>query len=65
MLAFHRCVNCGCITHWAGIDPKSESDRMAINARLMPRDVLELARVRHFDGLNSWTYRDDDKCFTR
>lgn len=59
MLAFHRCRDCGCITHWLGIDPTSSSDRMAVNARLMPREVLSQARVRHFDGLDSWTYKDD------
>lgn len=64
-IAFHRCCNCGCITHWVGIDPNSESDRMAINARLMPREVLSRARVRHFDGLISWSYRDDHKMFAR
>jgi hypothetical protein len=32
---------------------------MGINARLMAREVLALARVRHLDGADSWTYRDE------
>ena len=65
MIAFHRCVNCGCITHWKGIDPNSDSDRMAVNARLMPREVLSAARVRHFDGFDTWKYRDEEESFER
>lgn len=44
VLKFHRCKFCGCITHWADIDP--EADRMAVNARLMEPEVLAAARVR-------------------
>lgn len=65
LIAFHRCVNCGCVTHWLGIDPTPESDRMAVNARLMPRDVLSAALVRHFDGFDTWGFRDEDKPFER
>ena len=47
-LAFHRCPDCGCVTHWSPADPSR--DRMGINARLLPPEVLAAARVRHFDG---------------
>ncbi len=63
-MAFHRCTNCGCITHWAGGVNKT-SDRMAVNARLMPRKVLTAAVVRHFDGFETWEFRDDDERFVR
>jgi len=49
-IRFHRCQNCGCVTHWAPVD--ESVDRMGVNARLMPPDVLARASVRHFDGAN-------------
>lgn len=59
-IAFHRCLICGCQTHWVGIDKESDSDRMSVNARLMPRDVLAAARVRRFDGWDTWETLDED-----
>ncbi|MEI6439158.1 MAG: GFA family protein [Alphaproteobacteria bacterium] len=47
MLTFHRCRTCGCITHWADRDPSY--DRMGVNARLLPLDVLSAAQVLHLD----------------
>ena len=47
-LAFHRCRECGCVSHWAAVD--QEGDRMGVNARLMDPGVLATARVRHSDG---------------
>jgi hypothetical protein len=32
-IEFHRCQNCGCVTHWAAVDQRA--DRMGVNARLM------------------------------
>jgi hypothetical protein len=51
MLAFHRCRTCGCVTHWASIDPSYE--RMGLNARLMPAETLAQIPVRHFDGASA------------
>jgi hypothetical protein len=56
MLAFHRCTNCGCVTHWAGFD--ASRDRMGVNARLMEPDVVAAVRVRHLDGAVTWEYLD-------
>ena len=42
VLEFHRCRQCGCITHWAPVD--KTRDRMGVNARLMEPDVLVGAR---------------------
>ena len=50
MICFHRCQNCGCVTHWADLDPAH--DRMGVNARLMAPDVLEAARRRLVDNAN-------------
>jgi len=53
---FHRCATCGCITHWAPIDPAG--DRMGINARLMEPAVVAAARVRRLDGAETWAFLD-------
>ncbi|WP_439496957.1 GFA family protein [Bosea sp. (in: a-proteobacteria)] len=56
-IAFHRCRTCGCVTHWAAVDPAR--DRMGVNARLMPLEVLAQARVRRLDGAVTEDYIDD------
>jgi len=56
-IQFHRCKVCGCVTHWAAVD--QPLDRMGVNARLMEPQVLAAARVRHFDGADSWKYLDE------
>jgi hypothetical protein len=53
-LAFHRCKTCGCITHWAAVDPGVE--RMGINARLMDPEVLRSLRIRKLDGATTFRY---------
>jgi hypothetical protein len=40
-LEFHRCKECGCITHWAPVD--ESYDRMGVNARLMQPEMLAAA----------------------
>jgi len=47
-LEFHRCHTCGCITHWSAVDRAYE--RMGVNARLMPPEVLAAIPIRHSDG---------------
>jgi hypothetical protein len=49
-IEFHRCQNCGCVTHWAAVD--RQVDRMGVNARLMVPEILAAARLRHSDGAN-------------
>jgi hypothetical protein len=56
-LSFHRCKVCGCVTHWSATDPTY--DRMGVNARLMAPEILAAARVRKFDGADTWTYLDE------
>jgi hypothetical protein len=55
-IEFHRCRNCGCVTHWAAVD--KSRDRMGVNARLMAPDVLAKARVRRLDGADTGKYLD-------
>lgn len=57
-IAFHRCSQCGCVSHWAPAHPDRDPDRMGVNARLMPLDVLAKARVRHLDGAVTERYTD-------
>ena len=57
LLEFHRCRNCGCVSHWAPTD--KAYDRMGVNARLMPPEILARARIRRLDGANSWKYLDE------
>jgi hypothetical protein len=56
-LRLHRCETCGCVTHWSPVD--ESADRMGVNARLMAPEVLAAARVRHFDGAETWKYLDE------
>jgi hypothetical protein len=54
--AFHRCKNCGCVTHWAAVD--ETRDWMGVNARLMAPEILARARIRHLDGAVTDEYPD-------
>jgi hypothetical protein len=47
-IEFHRCKVCGCVTHWAPVD--RNADRMGVNARLMPPEIVGAAHVRKLDG---------------
>jgi hypothetical protein len=49
---------CGCHTGWRPT-PGHEVDRLAVNARLFPPEILASARVRYFDGADTWTYADE------
>lgn len=53
-----RCATCGCPTHWTAFDPAL--GRMAVNARLMPPEVLASAKIRRFDGAATWTFLDEE-----
>jgi hypothetical protein len=56
-LEFHRCKNCGCVTHWAPVD--TTRDRMGVNARMMTPAVIAQARLRHLDGAATGQYIDE------
>jgi hypothetical protein len=47
-IEFHRCQNCGCVTHWAAVDQRA--DRMGVNARLVAPEILAAARLRRSDN---------------
>jgi hypothetical protein len=52
-IEFHRCKVCGNFTHWAPVD--KAYDRMGVNARLMPPELLADIRILEFDGADTWT----------
>ena len=56
-LELHRCQTCGCVTHWSPVDPKRE--RMGVNARMMDPAIVAAARVRRFDGADTWKWLDE------
>ena len=51
LLEFHRCRACGCVTHWAPVDPAYR--RMGVNARLMAPEVVATCRVFHGDNASN------------
>lgn len=58
MIAFHHCPGCGCTTHFTST-AKSDRDGMAINCRMVDRQLIEPLPVRRFDGANSWRFLED------
>lgn len=56
-LEFRRCKGCGCVTHWWPVAPGAE--RLGVNARLLPLELLARARVRRLDGAVTWRYLDE------
>ena len=45
---FHRCSDCGCVTHW--YPRKSSRQSLGINARLLDQKVLAAADMRYKDS---------------
>ena len=54
-ISFKFCENCGCVTHYTST-PQSQSNRVAINYNMFPKDLLVSVQIRHFDGADSWEY---------
>ena len=48
-IAFRRCQECGCTTHWRSLDP-ARDDRMGVNARMLPPEAIAGLEVRKVDG---------------
>jgi hypothetical protein len=57
IIEFHRCKECGCVTHWAPVD--KTYPRMGVNARLMAPEVLAAAPARRLDGAVTEKYLDE------
>lgn len=57
VLAFVRCANCGCMTHWESLDP-NQCGRVGVNVRMFEDIDIAKIRIRHFEGAKSWSYID-------
>lgn len=57
VIEFCHCARCGCVTHYESA-AKGDDSRVAVNARMMSPGDLEGARVRTFDGADTWKYLD-------
>ena len=54
-LAFHFCLECGCVGYWRGLAPgESGRRRIAVNLRLAEPGAVAAIIVDHFDGLEGW-----------
>jgi hypothetical protein len=56
-IEFWHCRRCGCMTHYTSIEDHPQA-RIAINARMLPPELLRSLPVRHFDGAETWEYID-------
>jgi hypothetical protein len=56
-LKFVRCRTCGCVTHWAAMNP-NEGSRMGVNARNFEPGTIASIRVRRLDGASTWKFLD-------
>ncbi|WDE12985.1 GFA family protein [Thalassomonas haliotis] len=56
-IEFHHCKSCGCVTHYTPTK-NANKERMAVNFRLAPTDILNSVKVRYFDGADTWQFID-------
>jgi hypothetical protein len=52
-LAFVRCTQCGCVSHWQALKP-GPGARMGVNARLFDPAALGDVHIRLLDGADTW-----------
>ena len=55
---FHHCPHCGCMTHYT-MTEYVESDKVAINTRMVSRAVMAGIPVKMFDGADAWSFVED------
>lgn len=53
-----RCRHCGCVTHWEPLQVEPDG-QFGVNIRNFEPSVLASARIRRFDGADSWAYIDE------
>jgi hypothetical protein len=53
-----RCKRCGCVTHWSPLVVRPDST-MGVNARMFDPQDMGAARIRLFDGADTWRFIDD------
>lgn len=52
-----RCRRCGCVTHWSPLTVKEDS-KMGVNMRNFTPEQVGDAKIRLFDGADTWRYVD-------
>lgn len=57
VIEFYHCKTCGCMTRYESVE-KSDSSRIAVNARMMSPGAIDGIRIRTFDGADTWKYLD-------
>ena len=57
-IEFYHCNNCGCITHYESVE-KLDDSRVAVNARMMPVDIVSDIPVKKFDGADTWKFIEE------
>ena len=57
VMEFYHCNGCGCVTRYESIE-KADDSRIAVNARMLAPQEIEDARIRIFDGADSWKFLD-------
>ena len=56
-IAFQHCSVCGCMTHYESLSTE-EPRRRAVNARMLLAKDIQDAKVRTFDGADTWQFLD-------
>jgi hypothetical protein len=60
-LTLHRCAVCGNIAYWRALKLNDEGRRrMGVNLRLAEPETVAAIRIKHFDGLDTWTSLPSD-----
>ena len=49
-LAYNRCKNCGCMTHYSVVKPEETEPRIVVNCRMMEREGFERLESEQSDG---------------
>lgn len=54
---YHRCTQCGCVTHYTH-RKKSSWETVGVNANNFEPALIRNVRVRHLDGASTWKFLD-------
>ena len=57
-IEFKHCKSCGCVTHYIPTEC-GKKDRMAVNFRLVPANILNSTKIRYFDAAETWTFIEE------
>lgn len=58
VIEFYHCADCGCVTHYEGVD-KTPEERLSINFRMFLPEVYSGVPIRLFDGAETWQFIDE------